>query len=197
MDLSALNEMLPGVEDVGGGDSAGSVAPRLAGEADPAAQRVHQPRLAPGLSPYGLQRLRGERLSGLRGVLGEQGVHLGLCEVPDAQRFGPDVERAAAGDDRVLRARMDAVVAHVAHSAQHHALRETPGTPVIAGPQLPEYGDQRVPDQGIDLVDQQHQGSRVGVAPARQRLAEGTAAEGRQDVGPGCIQEFVAQGARP
>ena len=76
-------------------------------------------------------------------------------------------------------------------------MREAPGTSVIAGPQLPEYGDQRVPDQGIALVDQQHQGSRVGLAPARQRLAEGTAAEGRQDVGPGCIQEFVVQGARP
>ena len=119
-------------------------------------------------------------------------------EVPDAQRFGPDVERAAAGDDRVLRARTDAVVAHVTHSAQHHALREAPGTLVIAGPQLPEYGDQRVPDQGIDLVDQQHQGSRVGHAPAGQRSPEcAFGAESREDIGPEPVQRLVPRQERP
>ena len=52
VDLPALDKMLAGVEDVGGGDRAGSVAPCLAGETDPAAERVHQPRLALGLPPY-------------------------------------------------------------------------------------------------------------------------------------------------
>ena len=58
VDLPALNKMLPGVEDVGGGDRAGLVAPRLVVEADPAAQRVHQPWLALGLSPYRIERPR-------------------------------------------------------------------------------------------------------------------------------------------
>ena len=88
VDLPALNKMLPGVEDVGGGDRAGSVAPRLVVEADFAAQRVHQPWLAPGLRPHRIERLRGERLSGLRGVLGEQRVHLGSREVAESERFG-------------------------------------------------------------------------------------------------------------
>ena len=92
---------------------------------------------------------------------------------------------------------MDAVVTHVAHAAQHHALRKAPGTPIVTRPQLPEHGDQRIADQGIDFVDQQHQRSGIGLAPAGQRFTERAIAEGGEDVGPCRIQELVAQRVRP
>ena len=197
VDLPAQDEVLSGVEEVVAGDRTGTVPARIGVEAGAAAERVHQPGLAPGLGPHRLQRLRGEGLPGFRAVLGEQRAYLRLREVPEAQRFRPDVERAAAGDRRVLRAGMDTVVAHVAHPAQHHALRKAPGALVVAGAQLPQHGDQGVADQGVELIDQQHQGFRVGLAPAGQRLAEGAAAEGGQGVDPGFVQERVARRARP
>ena len=92
---------------------------------------------------------------------------------------------------------MDAVVAHVTHAAQHHALWKAARAQVVAGPQLPEYGDQRVANQGVDLVDQQHQWSRVGHAPAGQRFAESVMGAGpRKYVGPYAVQELVPQGMR-
>ena len=94
-----------------------------------------------------------------------------------------------AGVGSVRPVRVDAVVAH---SAQHHALRKAPGAPDIAGPELAQHRDQGVADQRVDLVDQQHQGPRVGPAPAGQRGAEGGVAESRQDVGPDPVQEPVA-----
>ena len=87
---------------------------------------------------------------------------------------------------------MDAVVAHVAHAAKHHALRKPPGAPDVAGPELAQHRDQGVADQRVDLVDQQHQGLRVGLAPAGQRGSEGTVAESRQDIGPDPVQKPVA-----
>ena len=87
---------------------------------------------------------------------------------------------------------MDAVVAHVAYPAQHHALREAPGAPDVAGAELAQHRDQGVADQRVDLVDQQHQGLGVRLAPAGQRGAEGAVAESRQDVGPDPVQESVA-----
>ena len=128
----------------------------------------------------------------LFGVLGDQGAHLRLGEVPQAQRLGPDVERAAAGDDRLLGARVDAVVAHVAHPAQHHALGKATRAPDVAGPELTQHRDQGIADQRVDLVDQQHQGLRVGLAPAGQRGSEGAVAESREDIGPDPVQKSVA-----
>ena len=92
---------------------------------------------------------------------------------------------------------MDAVVAHVTHAAQHHALRKAVRTLVVASPQLPKHGDQRVSDQGIDLVDQQYERCRIGLAPPSQRLAQGALSEDCQDVGPSLVQEPVTQRARP
>ena len=197
MDLPARDEMLLGVEDGVFGNRAGAVAPGLGVEAGPGAQRVHQPRLAAGLRPNEVERLRGERLSGLFGVPGKQRAHLGVREVAEAQRPGPDVERAAAGHGRLLRAGVDTVVTDVPHPAQHDALRKASGALVVAGPQLPEHRDQGVADERVDLVDEQHQRSRIGLAPAGQRLAEGGVGAGfRQDVGPAFVQERIAQNAR-
>ena len=189
--------MLPGVEDGVFGNRTGAIAPGLGVEAGPAAQRVHQPRLAAGLRPHEVERLRGERLSGLPGVLGEQRAHLGLREVAEAQRRGPNVERAAAGDRRLLGACVDAVVTDVPHPAQHDALRKASRALVVAGPQLSEHRDQSVADERVDLVDEQHQRGRIGFAPAGQRLAEGGMRAGfRQDVGPAFVQERITLYAR-
>ena len=134
---------------------------------------------------------------------GEQRAHVGLREVAEAERLGLDVERAAAGDHRVLGAGVDAVVpdvtdvTYVAHAAQHDALRKAGWALVVAGPQLAKHGDQRVADQGVDLVDQQHHGFRLSLAPPRQRLRQSSGAEGRHDVGPDAVQERVAHRARP
>ena len=49
---------------------------------------------------------------------------------------------AAAGDDRLLGAGVDAVVAHVADAAQDDALREAAWAVGIAGAQLPQHGDE-------------------------------------------------------
>ena len=125
VDHPAQDELLLGVEEVVGGSRARPVTAGVVAEAGFATEGVHQPRLAPSLPPHGIQRFRGERLPGLLGVLREQRSHVGLREVAEAQRLGPDVEYAAAGDRRVLGAGMDAVVAHVAHPAQHDALRES------------------------------------------------------------------------
>ena len=93
---------------------------------------------------------------------------------------------------------MDAVVAHVAHAAQHDALGKALGALVVAGPELAQHRDQGVADQGVDLVDEQHQGPRVGHAPARQHVPQSVFGAGcRKDVGPDLVQEPVTQQARP
>ena len=115
-------------------------------------------------------------------MLGEQRAHFGLREVAEAQGSGLDVERAATGDHGVLRGGLDPIVADVSHPAEHDAVREALGPLVITAPQLAQHRYQRVADQGVDLVDQQHQRLRVSPAPAGQCLRHGTAAEGRDDV---------------
>ena len=189
--------MLLGLEDIGRCNGPGSVpAPRVV-EAGAAAERVDQPRLALRLPPDGLQRLRRERLARLARMLVQQRGHLGLGKVTEAQRFRLDVERAAASYHGVLGARPNPVVAHVPHAAEHDALREALGPPVVAPPQLPQHGYQRVADQGVDLVDQQHDRSSGVLAPAGQRLGQRTLAEGRQQVGPGVVEELVARRPGP
>ena len=100
-------------------------------------------------------------------MLREQGPDLVWREVAEAQRSGLDVESAAPGYERVFGARMDAIVAHVAYAAQDDALREPPGTPVVAGAQLAEHGQQGIADERVNLVDEQHQGPRVRFGPQR------------------------------
>ena len=94
-----------------------------------------------------------------------------------------------------LRARMDAVVAHVAHPAQDDALREVLRPIVIAHPELPEHRDQRIADQRVDLVDQQYERSGVGLRPRRQEPVQPIQRPGRlQDDGPQLLERIVAQG---
>jgi hypothetical protein len=96
---------------------------------------------------------------------GEEGV-----EVADPQGLGPDVEGAAAGDDLVLGARMDPVVAQVAHTAEHHRGRGGTRALGIAGAQLAQQRDEGVAHQGVHLVEQQHQGLRAVPAPVLQQV---------------------------
>ena len=133
MRLPAADQLLACVLDGGGGDRPASVPASLVVEAGLVRQRVHQPRLAARELPDSAPRLRRERLAGLRGVLRQERVDLGRREVPQPQRLGADVERAAAGDNRVLAVGPDAVVAHIAHAAQDDALRESARTLRVAG----------------------------------------------------------------
>ena len=60
---------------------------------------------------------------------------------------------------------MDAVVPYISHSAQDDALGVAGGSPVVSGAQLSQNRNQRVPDEGVDLVDQEHQRMRAGQGP--------------------------------
>ena len=89
---------------------------------------------------------------------------------------------------------MDAVVAHIPHAAQDHAVREMLGALAVSRSQLAENRQQRVADQRVDLVDEQHQRLRVGLPPVRQHSPERTARPGSlQDAGPEACQRLVAQ----
>ena len=55
---------------------------------------------------------------------------------------------------------MDAVVAQIAHPAQDDRLREVIRALGVAGAQLAQQRDQGVADQGVHLVEQQHDGAR-------------------------------------
>ena len=170
--------------------------PALLSKHAPRAQRVHQPRLAPGLRPHRIQRRRRETLPGLLRVLRHQRPRLRFGEVPHAKRLRRDVEGAAAGDD-IAGARPDAVVADVAHSAQHHALREAFGALLVAGAELAQHREQGVADQRVDLVDQQHQRRRVRYAPAGEQYLQCVFRPRlRQDVRPNTVRVVVAQQQR-
>ena len=135
-------------------------------------QRVHQPRLPLGLFPDGLLRLGGELLARFLPVLFQQAIDVALAEVAEPQRLGANVEGAAAGDDFVRRARADAVVAHVAHAAQYDALRELARAAIVARPQLAQHGEQRVADQRIDFVYEQHERLGGGPRPFGEHLRQ-------------------------
>ena len=165
------DELLSRRVDVVHFDGPRTVPAGLVVETRASAQRVHQPRLAAGLLPHGVPCLRRKGLAGFLGVLRQQAARFRGGEVAQAQRLRRDVERAAAGDD-LAGARADPVVADVAHATKHHALRETSGTPLVAGAELAQHGKQRVAHQRVDLVHQQHQRRRIRSAPARQQHVE-------------------------
>ena len=192
--LPAQDELFARGVDRLGGDRPAAVASPFAGEARLLGQCVDQPRLAGGQLPHRLQRRCGEPLPGLRGVLAEQRAHLGLREVVQPQGSRLDVEGAAAGDHALLGRRVDAVVAHVAHPAQNHALREAGRALVVAGAQLPQHRDQGVADQRVDFVDQQHQGRGVGLRPPCQHFLQRACRAGLlQDARPQGRQRLVAE----
>ena len=93
-------------------------------------------------------------------------------EIAQPQRLRLDVERAAPGNEVLLGARPNAIVPHVADAAQNHALREPSGTVAVAGAELPQDRDQRVPDQRVDLVDDQDRRRGVMLRPTRENPAE-------------------------
>ena len=194
MRFAAHDEPLARRRDGVGRDGPAAVPPRLVPEAGVVAERVDQPRLASGQPPDLLAGVSRERLSRFLGVLRQQRARLAFREIPQAEGLGLDVEGAAAGDDRLLGTRMDAVVAHVADAAQDDALREGVGAQRVAGAQLTEYRQEGVADQRVDLVDEHHEWSGVGFRPAAQNLGErAVGAEPVQGVRPDPVDEFVAE----
>ena len=192
--LAARDEPLPRVTDGVGRDRPGAVPAGRVPEAGVVGQGVDQPGLPAGQLPDLVPGARGERLARRLGVLGEQRQNLVVREVAQAQRLGLHVERAAAGDDRLLGARPDAVVAHVPHAAQDDALRKGRRAPDVARSQLAQHREQRIAHQRVDLVDEQHRRPRVGLRPAAQRLAKGAVRTGRrEDGGPGFVEGAVLE----
>lgn len=51
--------------------------------------------------------------------------------------------------------------------------REARRTPRVTGAELAQDGKQGVSDQGVDFIDQQHQRSWVGFAPAGEQSSQG------------------------
>ena len=157
MGLAALDQGFARFEDIALGEWAFAQAERLVLEAHLPGQRVDKPRLAPGLLPHGVHGSGRELLTGLGGVLVQQGRDLRCGKISEAEGPGLDVEGAATGDDLLFGTRMNAVVPHVAYAAKDHALRKPVRAIDVAGTQLAKHRDQRVAHQRVDLVDQQHQ----------------------------------------
>ena len=174
-------------------DRARPVAARLVAEAGFVGQRVHEPRLAAGGVPdFGLRRVA-PCLSRLPGVLHEERLDLAGAEVSETQGLGADVEGAAAENHGVFGARPDAVVAHVADAAQDDALRKPVRPAGVAAAQLSQHRQQGVPDQRVDLVDQQHQGLGGRGGPKSQCVAQGTVWTAPLQAGwPDAVERVVA-----
>ena len=139
MRLPAQDQLLAPVLYGVGGDRTAAVPAGLVPEAGFIRQRIHQPGLALGNLPDATARCLPELLAGLRRMLHQQGLDLGLREVAQPVRLGLDVERAAIGDNRVLGAGSDPVVAHIAYSAKDHALRKAVRPFRVAGADLSEH----------------------------------------------------------
>ena len=172
MGLATQDQRLARLEDVALGQWCAGLLRHPRREAHLQRQRVDEPGLPPGLLPHGPHRPGRELLAGLGGVLAEQGLHLGPREIPHPKRPGLDVEGAATRDDLLLRARVDAVVADVAHAAEHDALGKPVRALGISGAELPEHRHQRVAHHRVDLVDQQDQRRVGGPRPGLQERAE-------------------------
>ena len=136
------------------------------------AQRVHRPRLARILRLDAVDGRGLERFARRGRVLAEQGLSFRPVKIPQAQRRGADGERPAARDRLALRSGVHPIVPHVAHPAQHDAVRETPRSHVVARPQLAEHREQRVAGQGIDFVDEEHHRLPVATGPSIQGAKE-------------------------
>ena len=64
---------------------------------------------------------------------------------------------------------MDAVVAQVAHAAQHDGGRKLRRALGVAGAQLAQQRQQGVADQGVHFIQQQHQRAVAGGGPTCQQ----------------------------
>ena len=113
---------------------------------------IHQPGLAFGGSPHKGEAAFIPLLAGILCVLHVQLAYLLLAEIAKAQRFSLDVECRAAGYDVLVREH-DAVVAHIAHTAEDNALGESHGAIGVARAYLSQHAYERVAHQGIYLVD--------------------------------------------
>ena len=135
---------------------------------------------------------RRKPLTGLFRVLAQQRLHFRPVEIAEPQRRSTDVEPSAA------RTHVTAIVRHLTHPTEHDAVREPVRPFVVAGTQVAEYRQQHVARQGIDLVNQQHQWTRVDFRPAPQSIPECRAwAAGRQHVAHNARQRVVSEHRPP
>jgi len=130
-------------------------------------QRIHQPGLAVGVFPELRIDRRINGLPGGRFVLPPQRCGFVATQITQAQRLGLDIERRTAGDDFVM-CRMDAVIPHIAYATQDDGLRKCCGALGIAGTNLAQQRDQRVADQCVHFVEEQHRRTWVGGGPESQ-----------------------------
>jgi hypothetical protein len=113
-----------------------------------------------GISPDGLGQ---EGLPRLRGVLAVELGHLVLAEVAQVT--------AAAGE---------LVITHVAQPGEREGVREVGGAIGVAVTDLAQDADQDVAAEGVDLVEEDHQGARRRASPRPERGADAGRPERRQ-----------------
>jgi len=172
MGLPTFDEGFLGLLDHRGGHAPVSGAAREVPEAALVGQGVDQPGLPLGEVPDERERIGLEALPGLRGVLAEEFLDLAAQEITEPKRFSPDVEGASARDHRLAIVQPEAVIPHVPDSAEDDALGEGAGPAVVAGPEMPQHRDQRVPHQAVDLVEEQHERPGEFRAPAVEEIGQ-------------------------
>ena len=143
---------------------------------DDARQGVHQERLPLGPPPGPVDRLLGEDLPGLGGVLGIQRGHVVSAEVGQGERGGLDVERRA-GVHRPAVLRLHQVVPQVAHPDEGNGRGEAPRQATRKpGPELAEEADHGRALHHVGLVQQEHEGAVAeALAPGRKPPREAAA----------------------
>jgi len=131
--------------------------------------------LAPGHLDGPGQRLLGEGLAGIRGVLSIQLAHLVGREVAQAQRLQLDVEGARCAEAPGVAAGGRLVVAHVAQAAEDHRGGELLRPVGKARPELPQHRHQAGVAERVDLVEEQHDRPRAGAGPGFEHGVEAVA----------------------
>jgi hypothetical protein len=93
--------------------------------------------------------------------------HLVAGEVAQGERLHLDVE-GTGGAQVVSSVGGHLVVAHVPQAAQDHRGGKALGPPGEAGAKLAQHAQQALAAQGIDFVEEEHQGARAGASPGRE-----------------------------
>ena len=140
------------------GDRRRAVLTFFHAEAGFVSQGVYEPGLSAGVFINQFPDFVVEGLAGGLCVLGVEVLDVFFGEIAKAERFGLDVEGAAAGDDLPGVGRVDAVVPHVPHAAEDDGGWEMFGAACVPGPQLAQQGDEGIADKGVHLVEQEDDG---------------------------------------
>ncbi len=119
------------------------------------------------MSPF--HRLEQEDLSCVLGMLGIEGVHFLLGEVAQGQRLSDNIKRTGGvGTGRASAGKL--IIPHIAHAHQRQGPGKDIAEVIIALADLPKHGDENRTFEGIDFVDEQHQGFRSALAPCGEAI---------------------------